>query len=105
MKTIFWYIIIQVLKWDVELKLPHANSTLKLDCVPDTTKLWKLVAPLMEPGVSQDVLGYTAPDLQLDEHQLQEYESMGYGGIIIYLRTETISNRQRQQQNHGNYLF
>ena len=28
---------------------------------------------------------------------------MGYGGIIIYLRTETLSNRQRQHLNHGNY--
>ena len=61
----------KVLKWDVELKLPHANSTLKLDFVPDTTKLWKLVAPLMEPGVSQDVLGYKASDLQLNEQQIQ----------------------------------
>jgi len=90
----------KVLKWDVELKLPHANSTLKLDFVPDTTKLWKLVAPLMEPGVSQDVLGYKASDLQLNEQQIQEYQSMGYGGIIIYLRTETLSNRQRQHLNH-----
>eukprot|EP00088_Acartia_fossae_P013520 TRINITY_DN1710_c0_g1_i7.p1 TRINITY_DN1710_c0_g1~~TRINITY_DN1710_c0_g1_i7.p1 ORF type:complete len:461 (+),score=104.80 TRINITY_DN1710_c0_g1_i7:46-1428(+) len=88
------------LSWDVDLYLPHADKTIKLNSVPDTTKLWKLVAPLFEPDISedQDVGFQKSQFMNLTQEDFDTYRSFGYGGVLVYLRTET-RRRKRNGEN------
>jgi len=87
----------KTLYWDVELNLVHLDTSLKFTKLADTTKLWKLLAPLLEPNVDSNQLGFVAPEINLDEDERNVYVAMGYSGLKVYLRTETYKRRRRDE--------
>jgi len=87
----------KTLYWDVEMYLVHLDKSVKLTKLADTTKLWKLLAPILEPTVDCHQLGFDASEVNLDQSERDIYLAMGYSGLKVYLRTETYKRRRRDE--------
>jgi len=88
------------LYWDIDLHLPSVNRTMNLKTIQDKTKLWKIIGRIFEESeqlVSLPLDGWTSEELDV-------YRSVGYGGIRLYLKCESLPNEGRDF-HHENSNF
>jgi len=85
----------KVLFWHVDLVFVNLNQTLTFENIPDTTKMWKLLAEVLEPETEDRSRTAPAPapgcwENPVPQDQLDLYRGVGYGGLSLFLKSESL---------------
>jgi hypothetical protein len=88
-------VLLQVIKWDVEILFVNINRKLVLRGQPETTRVWQLIRDQVELTPSQVEALTTSQNGEDEATSLDDndpfilYRSVGYGGLRLYLKCET----------------
>jgi len=89
----------KTLSWHIELHLPSVTKQLNIPSVPDRTKLWRLLAPIIESPAGP--LNISTKGLeQLTDDDIDLYRSAGYAGLCVYLKCQGLLRNSHQSHNH-----